>query len=181
MAHQECSQKFLQKKHGKNILFLDENIPYFKLEGRWGYQEPEYPMLFLKYLGPLDPLAGFFGGGARGHWYDDGSALQDSRCRIFQFLCSIYNIQQETHEIPSTETSNTKVQYRMQTRRMMKSTMYVCMYRYLMRVWLTRVQTDNLRPKSEARNCVQGWWMLGSRGTSWGVMSFLSFCLLKNP
>ena len=31
MAHQECSQKFLQKSGRKNILFLDENIPY--LEG----------------------------------------------------------------------------------------------------------------------------------------------------
>jgi len=34
MAHQECSQKFLQKKGGKNIPFLDENIPC--LEGRRG-------------------------------------------------------------------------------------------------------------------------------------------------
>jgi len=34
MAHQEHSRKVLQKKGGKNITFLDENIPY--LEGRRG-------------------------------------------------------------------------------------------------------------------------------------------------
>jgi len=34
MAHQEHSQKFLQKKDGKKIPFLDENIPC--LEGRRG-------------------------------------------------------------------------------------------------------------------------------------------------
>jgi len=33
-AHQECSRKFLHKKGGKNIPFLDENIPC--LEGRRG-------------------------------------------------------------------------------------------------------------------------------------------------
>jgi len=38
MAHQECNQKFLKKKGGKNMPFLDENIPY--LEGSRGYQEP---------------------------------------------------------------------------------------------------------------------------------------------
>ena len=34
MAHKEQRQKFLQKKGGKNILFLDENITC--LEGRRG-------------------------------------------------------------------------------------------------------------------------------------------------
>jgi hypothetical protein len=33
-AHEEHSCKFLQSKGGKNIVFLDENIPY--LEGRRG-------------------------------------------------------------------------------------------------------------------------------------------------
>jgi len=30
MAHQEHNQKFLQNKGGKNIAFVDENIPYLE-------------------------------------------------------------------------------------------------------------------------------------------------------
>ena len=36
MAHQDHSWKFLQKKDGKNIPFLDKNIPYLEV----GFQEP---------------------------------------------------------------------------------------------------------------------------------------------
>jgi len=42
MAHQEHSQKFLQKNNGKNIPFLDENIPYLQggREGGGRFWEP---------------------------------------------------------------------------------------------------------------------------------------------
>ena len=57
-AHQEHSHKFLQKKGGKNIPFLDGNIPC--LEGRRGggskgLNEKNRPQVIFKFLGPPCP------------------------------------------------------------------------------------------------------------------------------
>ena len=57
-AHQECSQKFLQKKGGKSIPFLDESIPC--LEGRRGgskgLNEKNLPHVLFKF--PVPPSLG---------------------------------------------------------------------------------------------------------------------------
>jgi prepilin-type processing-associated H-X9-DG protein len=60
IAQQEHSQKFCQKKGGKNILFLDGNMHYLE-GGRWGpgvvrvLTKKICPMLFFQSWAPLGP------------------------------------------------------------------------------------------------------------------------------